>query len=203
MTALMTKNLPSQTLPRQAPLCRAPLHQAGRLRGPARTVALTVMLGGALLVGWGLWSPLAVALPEDASQPIHIEASRAEIDQNAERVTYRGSVQVDQGTMRVTADEMTVEYRDQKVVSITAHGSPATYQQQLDGSRGQVKADARTIVYYTQDERIDLQGEAFLSRGGDEIAGEHIRYDIVEGKVEAESGEQPVRMTLQPPDRAE
>ena len=141
----------------------------------------------------------ALALPEDADQPIHIRADRAEVDQNAEKVVYRGSVQVDQGTMRVQAEEMTVEYREQKVVRITAHGTPARYQQLLEADKGEVKADARTIVYHTQEERVDLQGDAFLSQGGNEIAGEHIRYDIVAGKVNAESGEQgPVRVIVQP-----
>lgn len=147
-------------------------------------------------------APLAVALPEDADQPIHIRADRAEVDQNAEKVVYSGSVLVEQGTMRVVADEMTVEYREQKVVRITAHGSPARYQQLLEADKGQVKADARTIVYHTQDERVDLEGEAFLSQGGNEIAGELIRYDIVAGKVNAESGEQgPVRVVVQPATR--
>jgi lipopolysaccharide export system protein LptA len=149
------------------------------------------------------WLPGAAhALPEDADQPIHIRADRAEIDQNAQTVVYRGSVQADQGTMRVTADEMIVEYRDEKVTRIIARGQPATYQQQLEADRGLVKADARTITYYTQEERVDLEGEAYLSQGGNEIAGQLIQYDIVAGRVNAESGDQgPVEVTVQPATR--
>lgn len=141
----------------------------------------------------------SLALPEDADQPIHIRADRAEIDQNAQVIVYRGSVQADQGTLRVTADELVVEYHDEKVTRITARGRPATYQQALEGERGLVRADASTIVYHTQDERIDLEGSAYLRQGGNEIAGQLIHYDIVAGRVSAESGDQgPVEVTVQP-----
>jgi len=159
--------------------------------------------GGLWIVLW-LAAPPVLAVPEDASQPIHIRADEAEIDQNAERVIYRGGVLVEQGTLRVSADEMTVEYRDQKVIRITARGTPAKYQQQLEAGEDDVKADATTIVYHTQDEKLDLRGEAFLRQEGNEITGDFIQYDIVAGKVDARAGDQaPVRMVLQPATRPE
>lgn len=146
-----------------------------------------------LLPGVGL------ALPEDADQPIEIEAESAELDQNAGQVVYRGSVEVTQGTMRVFADQMTVDYEDQKVVRITATGAPARYRQQLESDQGEVRARARTIVYHTQEERVHLERDAFLEQGGNEIAGELINYDIVAGRVSAESGDEgPVRVIVQP-----
>lgn len=139
------------------------------------------------------------ALPEDSQQPIHIRADNAEIDNKSKRVIYRGSVQVDQGTLRVTADEMTVEYQDQKVVRIVAVGAPARYKQQLEADDEMVNADASTITYYTQDERVDLQGDASLEQEGNVITGDFIRYDIVDGKIDATAeGNNRVEMELQP-----
>ena len=139
------------------------------------------------------------ALPEDADQPIHISADSAEVDQQAEQVVYRGSVQVNQGTLRVTADEMTIEYEEQKVVRIIATGTPAHYQQQLEANDDQVKADANTIVYHTKDERIDLRGSASLEQKGNTLTGDLIHYDIVAGRVDATANSDvPVRMVLQP-----
>ncbi len=155
-------------------------------------------------VGGALLCASLLALPEDADQPIHIQADYLEIDQQAQRGIYRGSVRVDQGTLRVTADEMIVEYRNKKVVKITASGNPAHYQQQLEENEAQVKADAATIIYHTTEERLDLRGNAFLTQDGNEITGEYIRYDIVAGKVDAEAGEDGrVRMVLQPADLEE
>jgi len=143
-----------------------------------------------------------MALPEDADQPIHIRADNAEIDQQQGLVIYRGAVRVDQGTLRVTADEMTVEYVEQKVTRITAIGTPAHYQQQIEADKEQVKAHSSTIIYHTQEERLDLKGDAFLTQEGNEITGDLIKYDIVAGKVDAKAeNEGPVRMILQPAPR--
>jgi lipopolysaccharide export system protein LptA len=158
----------------------------------------TAAIRGALL-GLLVISTAALGLPEDSDQPIHIRADTAEIDNQEERVIYRGSVQVDQGTLRVTADTMTVEYEDQKVVRITAEGNPAHYKQQIEADEEEVHADALTIIYHTRDERIELVERASLEQEGSTLAGDLIIYDIVEGKVDATAKDDaPVRMTLQP-----
>lgn len=146
----------------------------------------------------------ALALPEDADQPIEIESDRAELDQNSGTVVYTGSVHVVQGTIEVTADELTMLVEDEKIVRITARGSPAHYQQELEADKGLVKADALTIVYHTRDERVDLEGDAYLEQGGNEIAGELIHYDIVAGRVSAKAGdEERVKVIVQPADRSD
>lgn len=153
----------------------------------------------ALALSTALFAAGALALPEDADQPIHIRANSAEMDQEQGVVIYRGDVQVDQGTLRVTADEMTVEYEEQEVIRITAKGEPARYKQQIEADEEEVHARSSTIIYHTRDERIDLVGNAFLTQEGNEITGDLIEYDIVAGKVDAKAeSETPVRMILQP-----
>ncbi len=151
-----------------------------------------------LLAAMGV-SMNAHALPDDAGQPIHIRGDNAEFDQNNGLLIYTGEVRIDQGTLRVTADRMVVEYRDDQVVKITAEGKPASYQQQLESDEGLVNADAKTIVYHTTAEKVDLIGDAFLTQEGNEFQGSVIRYNIRQGRVDAESGnDAPVRMMLQP-----
>ncbi|MFU8815551.1 MAG: lipopolysaccharide transport periplasmic protein LptA [Pseudomonadales bacterium] len=159
---------------------------------------LAAALTLALMPGVGL------AETADTDQPIHIRADRAQIDRHAQTIVYSGGVQVDQGSMRLLADELTVEYEDQTVVRITAEGAPARYRQELDSDLGLVQASSRTIVYDTRQEQLRLQGDALLTQGGNEIAGELIRYDMVAGRVDAEAGDdRPVRVTVQPPNRSE
>jgi len=147
-----------------------------------------------------LSGPAARALPEDADQPIHIRADNVEYDQNGNRVIYRGSVQVDQGTLRVTAETLTIDLQDgKKVLRITAEDTPAHYQQQIEEGKELVRARALTIIYHTQDERVDLKGDANLEQEGSTLAGDLIVYDIVAGRVDATAErEEPVRMVLQP-----
>ncbi len=156
---------------------------------------------------WLLWlfclgTECAYAVPGDADEPIHIQAENAEIDQENQQVTYFGSVQINQGTLQVNAERMIVDYREQKVVRITATGNPAHYLQQLEAAEGTVQASASTIIYHTQAERIDLKGNANLTQKGNRITGELIQYDIVAGKVEATADDKGrVKMVLQPASR--
>jgi lipopolysaccharide export system protein LptA len=142
----------------------------------------------------------ALALPEDADQPINIRADSVEYDQTGNRIIYRGSVQVDQGTLRVTAEIMTIDLLDgNKVKRITAEDTPARYQQQIETDKAPVRAEALTIVYHTQDERVDLKGAANLEQEGSTLTGDLIVYDIVAGRVDASATEEaPVTMVLQP-----
>jgi lipopolysaccharide export system protein LptA len=141
----------------------------------------------------------AWALPEDAEQPIHIRADAAELNENTGIAIYRGEVRMDQGTLRVTADTMTIELDNERVVKITAEGQRAHYQQQLKKDESEVLADARTIVYYTQEERVELIGQAYLTQDGNEFTGEVIKYDIRAGKVDAKANESGgVKMILKP-----
>ncbi len=159
-------------------------------RGGAAALAVALLLAGAQ----------AQALPEDADQPINIRADTVEYDQSGNRIIYRGSVQVDQGTLRVTAETMTIDLQDgNKVKRITAEDTPARYQQQIEVNKAPVRAEALTIVYHTQDERVDLKGSANLEQEGSTLTGDLIVYDIVAGRVDASATEEaPVTMVLQP-----
>lgn len=142
-------------------------------------------------------------MPEDAAQPIHIHSESAEIERRAGRIVYLGAVRVEQGTLRVNAERMVVDYHEGKVVRITATGGPARYTQELEDDSGQVEADASTIVYHTQEARIDLKGNAHLEQRGNSLEGDLIRYDIRAGRVAAGAPEQgPVHTTLMPAGQA-
>ncbi|MEM7096866.1 MAG: lipopolysaccharide transport periplasmic protein LptA [Pseudomonadota bacterium] len=143
---------------------------------------------------------LVNALASDADQPIHIEGDDAEIDQANETIVYTGSVEVVQGTLRVHGDRMVVKISGDQVQQITTTGGPARYSQELEDDQGQVNAHAKSIVYHTAQERIYLNGKASLVQKGNELHGESIRYDIVNGKVDASAGNKPgrVRMQLDP-----
>lgn len=171
-------------------------YRNSRRRGRPPLVAVARALAPAVIAGL---SGQALALPEDADKPIHIIGKTAEMDREAKTLVYRGNVRIDQGTLRVVADLMVVEYEADRVVRITATGAPARYQQQLEGNQGHVHANAREIVYHTQTEALDLKGKAHLLQRGNELKGDVIRYDIVAGTVDARAASTgPVRMILQP-----
>ena len=150
-------------------------------------------------VGLLLTTKQALALPQDSEQPIHIHSDSAELDQNKNLAIYRGSVRMEQGTLVVTADTMTIELENKLVVRITAEGDRAHYQQQFKADQSMVNADAKTIVYYTQEDRVELTGNAYLTQDKNEFTGELINYNVREGKVDAQSnGQGKVQVILQP-----
>jgi lipopolysaccharide export system protein LptA len=122
-----------------------------------------------------LCSPLASALPEDRSQPVHISADSA-VQENT-TVTYRGNVIVTQGTLRLAADQVVVQHATGKVQKITATGKPAHFQQQPEPNGGLVKATAATLVYYQSENRFELLTDALVERAdGTSLRGNRVEY---------------------------
>ncbi len=192
-------------VPPRAPRLKAPASTRTRAKSCAIIAVLGEICGLARIAAvWALASASAWALPEDAEQPIHIRAESAEIERQQGRIVYLGSVRVEQGSLRVNAARMVVDYDEGRVVRITATGAPAHYRQDLEDDAGQVEADASTIVYHTRESRIDLKGDAHLEQQGNSLNGDHIRYDIVAGRVDAGAPDQgPVQTTLMPAARDE
>ena len=101
--------------------------------------------------------------------------------------------------MVVTAETLTIETRDETVIRITADGddAPATYEQLLAvGDPQKVLGRAASIVYVTEEERIEFAGDAELSQASDRFTGQRITYDLRERRVAADAGEDGERMTF-------
>ena len=162
-----------------------------------KTKSIAYFIAFLMSLSWGL---PASALRNDADQPIHIEGDDAEIDQTNDTIVYTGSVEVIQGTLRVFGDKMIVKIKGDQVERIITEGAPARYRQQLEDDQGEVEAEAESIIYHTSEERIYLNGEATLTQLGNRLSGESIRYDIVNGRVDASAGQDEgrVRMVLEP-----
>ena len=157
----------------------------------------------------------AHGLPDDADQPIHFRADNVEgdllvgglssstvddasADSPAKRVVATGSVQIGQGSMRLTADRVVIESEGDRITLMDAQGEPARYRQQTEPGAGFIEARASNIIYRPADARIELIGRAFLTRDSDEFRGEVITYDIRQGKVVATGETEGVEMIIQP-----
>jgi lipopolysaccharide export system protein LptA len=148
--------------------------------------------------------PAASAIFDESDEPIHIRADSAELDERAGTLIYRGRVRMTQGAVEVTADRVTVDLENEEVVRITAEGERASYRQTVGTDGDVVTALARTIIYLTREEQVELIGNAYLSQRQNEFSGRMISYDMRAGRVVAEGEEdEGIRMILQPPARRE
>lgn len=130
-----------------------------------------------------------------ASEEINVVSDHGELDRRAGRARYWGNVTITQGTTRITADEVLLEAVDGELVSATINGRPATFEQTPPGASEPTRGSARRMTLLAAEEIIELREDARITQGGDEVAGELIRYDVKRQQV-VSAGQ--VKMTLTP-----
>ncbi len=164
------------------------------------------IIKGALTVLALSLSGAAVALTSDSEKPIQIEADSMAIDEGKGVSIYQGRVSYVQGTVKMTADKVTIYSVDGEFYRFEAEGKRATYRQLLDDNKGELQAKAQLIDYHAQQGHILLQGNAHVTRGEDEFSGSHIEYDanadVVNARKAANGGER-VQVVIQPREKKE
>lgn len=134
-------------------------------------------------------SMFAIALPSDRNQPITLEAERATYNDKTGVTTYSGNVEIVQGTLKINANSIVGNLNaNRKITSVTATGSPAKFQQQLESNRGIARGEAAKIVYNAESGIITLTGNAYLYQDGASIRGNNLRYSINKGDIEVSGG---------------
>ncbi len=140
------------------------------------------------------------ALPSDANQEIKLLADKATYSERTGVTSYSGNVIITQGTLKLTADNITVNLSPQRSInSAVATGRPATMQQVVTQEKGLAKGQANEIEYNAVNGIITLKGNAKLTQNGASFAGNVIRYSLKAGDVEATAGSsQRVELILPP-----
>ena len=150
-------------------------------------------------------------MPDDRNQPIYIQSDRAERDERKGTTVYTGDVEIDQGSLHISADRVTIAMDGDQVTRIDAIGAPAKMHQKPSPEREPVYARATTIQYDVAREILTLIEKAAVTQEGSTVKGERIEYFVQEQRVKASSGSaesgasrvqmviQPRRATLAPP----
>jgi lipopolysaccharide export system protein LptA len=142
----------------------------------------------------------AHALSSDKDQPIELAADSVNVDEGKGVSTYKGNVDLRQGSMKLLADTVHIRQQNRKPNHITAIGSVRFTQKDAKGRT--IKAVAKRAEYEVNSELLELTGKASLTQGGDTMRSDRIVYDRVKHKVlagAAAKGKQRVRITIQPP----
>ena len=98
--------------------------------------------------------------------------------------SFDGDVQLERGSLTLTADRMTAKRSKGDIVEVIAEGEPAQFTQTEPNL---VTASSSSMTYSVTDETIVLSGEVILLQGGNEIRGERIEYDVSSGELIAGS----------------
>lgn len=113
----------------------------------------------------------------DSSQPINVTADRLEADDAAQRVKFLGNVVARQGDVTIYAAELILFYQkgSKEVERIEADGDVRIVQ----GAR---VATGRKGVFYREEGRVVLTGDARVHQGADFVEGDEITVLLGEEK---------------------
>ncbi len=132
--------------------------------------------------------------------PVDVSADKLEVDQQRQEASFSGNVRVEQGTMRLAADTLTVFYADgstgnqqQAIRRIEAAGTAVTV------IYGKDTATGKRAVYDVVQSEVVLDGGVVLVRGGNTLKGDKLVFNLATGKVSLLSaGNQRVRAQFTP-----
>lgn len=127
----------------------------------------------------------AAALDSDRDQPIQIEADIAVRDEGAGETRYEGNVILTQGSLRITAELISIKHDSAAADKIVATGQPATLVQQPASDQAPVDASARKIEYIRSEDLVRLIDEARIAQDGSVLSGDRIEYLVTQRKVKA------------------
>jgi len=135
------------------------------------------LFAGLLLMGLLSLSLPLMALESDRQQPLEVNANSTDGTLGDGVTTLRGSVDIRQGTLHITADEAEVNKVDGRVNSVTFRGKPAFLEQEIE-EQGLVQAKANTIDYQVASGLVTLTGNADVQHPQYQISGESLTYDL-------------------------
>ncbi|MDI9244930.1 lipopolysaccharide transport periplasmic protein LptA [Marinobacter sp. CHS3-4] len=157
-----------------------------------------------LALTMALLSAPAQAFDLDSNTPIRVNADNARLDDSKGIATYTGAVEMSQGNSKLTADRVELHRSPEGVSRIEATGQPARYRQPAVKGAGETNAQAHSITWSAEDNRVTFERDAVIEQDGNLFRGDVIHYDSVQRVVTAEGspdqadGSGRVEMVIQP-----
>ena len=112
------------------------------------------------------------------------DSVQANLEDDDSSWSFTGNVQLERGSMTLSADRMIANRSEGDIVEVIAEGEPAQFTQ---NEPNLVTASSSNMTYSVIDQTIVLSGDVILIQGGNEIRGERIEYDLSSGELIAGS----------------
>lgn len=147
----------------------------------------------------------AMALKDDVTKPVHIDADSVVFNKSEGFAVYEGNVSIKQGSLIMKAYKIEIKAPDNKIILIEAKGSPVSIQQKMDDGK-MAKGSAKHVRYLVEDKRLILTGNAELSQNSDKFSSNLIEYSVRSGELKAgdkkTAGKNRVRAIFYPSNKA-
>ena len=114
----------------------------------------------------------------DREKEIVVGADHLTADDANRTSTFEGSVVVTQGTMRITASNVTVKEDAQRHKFYVAKGAPVTFRQKRDKVDEWIEGFAERAEFDDRNDVLKLFNHAKVKSNQNEITGDFISYDM-------------------------
>lgn len=141
----------------------------------------------------------------DEEQPVHITADSLDIQELTGISVYSGDVEVNQGSLNLKGDEISIDHPDRVMQSIKTIGNPAYFKRFDPESQSWVTGKADRIDYDAVRKIVILTGDAKVEQPGKHtITGPKLNYDMRNKTLKAQSTpqeKQRISVTLTPDEK--
>jgi len=134
-------------------------------------------------------------LKHDASQKIEIASDSLVVSQGNANAEFTGGVKAGQGTLKIEADRLLVEYGTASDGSVTGAIEIMSAFGNVVLSNGAEAAQAQEAVYRVADGQVRMTGDVILTQGRNAIAGNVLNINLDTGDAVFEGR---VRTVLEP-----
>lgn len=120
-------------------------------------------------------------LEHDNTLPVEVTSDALALDQTAGTALFTGSVRVDQGSLRLTADRLEVFYAEEAgaIRAMNASGKVTL-------SNGSEAAESDEARYDVTTGIVEMQGDVLLTQGPNVLSGQRLRIDLTTGTAALE-----------------
>ncbi|MEL6826021.1 MAG: LptA/OstA family protein [Pseudomonadota bacterium] len=150
-------------------------------------------------------SGTAAAQVSGEGGPIRVTADRSEVLDKERKVVLIDNVDITQGTARLRADIVTIEYGGDGGTTTTSGLGSNFGDIRTMTARGNVfyvtpdlKANGDLGVYVASADTITLTGDITLVRGEDVAKGDRLVMELAAGKTTLDGGDSQVKMVINP-----
>ncbi len=121
-------------------------------------------------------------LKHDSNLPVEVSSDQLQINQDDGSAVFIGNVIIGQGTMRLSANRVAVEYSqgaDRRILKMRATGDVVLV-------NGAETAQANEAVYSIENSNIVMTGDVILTQGQSALSAQRMIVDLNTGKATLE-----------------
>ena len=163
--------------------------------GSKSNLSVKALPGAALCLLLLLASGPLHALKSDRQEPLDVKADATDGTLGDGLATLKGNVEINQGTLMISADVANVSKSEGRVTLIELTGNPVHLQQEIE-NEGLVTAEAARIEYEVASGLVTLTGKADVVHPQYQISGEKLVYDMNIQHFQGSGGEENGRIQI-------